>query len=223
MALMDPYGLTLFSVAGAGALVLGVTEQSGFIVGRSWFVARGRSLGRNRGAHPAASATSAIAAHRHRPSPIRESWIAATLVGIFAFMLVIPVIEGAGADDLTSGSSRSRSSAASWGSREASRPRRLRARRSSSARTRLSCPALIPFMASSSGQKTFSWLLGDGAGRGMALAFVVASTITLITVTAAFSSAAYRRLSSAYAAHSPSAPASTLAVAESTDPELAAA
>lgn len=58
---------------------------------------------------------------------------------------------------------------------------------------------IIPFMATDAGRTTFGWLLGDGPARGIALAFVAASLIMLVTVLAAFFSAAYRRLNRACA------------------------
>lgn len=195
MALLDPYGLTLFSVQGWG-LVLGVTGV-GFIVGGVVLAKVG--VGRNAVrtlmfGNLAISAIGTVFA-------IRESQLL-LIVGMFAFMLVIPVIEGAEQTiyqrvvpfeklGRVMGLARSIQAASTPVSAFIIGP--------------LAQLALIPFMASSSGQERFGWLLGDGAGRGMALAFVIASTITLVTVTAAFSSAAYRRLSAAYAGHSPSA------------------
>lgn len=57
---------------------------------------------------------------------------------------------------------------------------------------------IILLMNSDDGRVTFGWLLGDGRARGIALVFVLASTLMLITVLVALRTSAYRRLS-AYA------------------------
>ena len=54
-------------------------------------------------------------------------------------------------------------------------------------------------MESESGRSTWSWLLGGGEARGIALVFLLAGLIMLVTVLLALLSAPYRRLSRAYA------------------------
>ena len=58
---------------------------------------------------------------------------------------------------------------------------------------------LIPYMETDAGRDRFGWLLGDGDARGMALVFVLAGFIMLVTVLLALVSKPYRDLSRAYA------------------------
>jgi MFS transporter, DHA3 family, multidrug efflux protein len=59
---------------------------------------------------------------------------------------------------------------------------------------------LVPYMNSTTGHSTFGWLLGQGQARGLALTFVIASTIMLIAVLLAFLTTTYRRLTHEYTA-----------------------
>lgn len=65
---------------------------------------------------------------------------------------------------------------------------------------------LIPFMETPAGQAQWGWLLGDGAGRGIALVFTLVSLIGLAITVAALASRPYRVLSDAYAAAAPPLP-----------------
>jgi MFS transporter, DHA3 family, multidrug efflux protein len=62
---------------------------------------------------------------------------------------------------------------------------------------------LIPYMNSEAGKESLGWLLGPGEARGIALAFLGASSLLLLVVLLAFVSKPYRRLSAAYAAAPP--------------------
>ena len=63
---------------------------------------------------------------------------------------------------------------------------------------------LIPYMASDAGKERFGWLLGAGEARGIALVFLLAGAIMLVTVLLALASRPYRQLSRAYASAPPS-------------------
>ncbi|MGP6174716.1 MFS transporter [Corynebacterium sp. A21] len=60
---------------------------------------------------------------------------------------------------------------------------------------------VIPWMNSPAGQTAFGWLLGEGSTRGMALMFVLSGAIMLVIVLLALISRPYRQLSRYYAEH----------------------
>ena len=189
MALMDPYGLTLFSVEIWG-MVLGITSI-GFIVGGSLVAKFG--LGKN----PVRTlllvnigigilgATFAI----------REWWWLYA-VGILIFMCLMPIAEAAEQTVIQRvvpfekqgrvfGFAQSMESAAAPVASFLIGP--------------LAQFWLIPYMNSQPGQDTFGWLLGPGEARGIALAFVGASIIMIAVVLVALVSKPYRLLSKSYA------------------------
>ena len=57
---------------------------------------------------------------------------------------------------------------------------------------------LIPFMNTDAGRQGFSWLLGDGQARGIALVFVLSGVLGLALTGLAFGSRSYRLLSERY-------------------------
>lgn len=59
---------------------------------------------------------------------------------------------------------------------------------------------IIPYGRSERGQQQLGWLVGDGPGRGIALVFIAAAVIGLITTLLVFGSRSYRVLSETYAA-----------------------
>ncbi|AQP49362.1 MFS transporter [Tessaracoccus aquimaris] len=59
---------------------------------------------------------------------------------------------------------------------------------------------LIPYAKSPEGRQQWSWLLGEGPGRGIALVFLLVSIIGFILTSMVFFTRTYRRLSAAYAA-----------------------
>lgn len=197
VALMDPYGLTLFSVEMWG-VVLGVTSV-GFIVGGGLVAKFG--LGRN----PVRTLllVNLGVALLGMTFALRELWWLYA-AGIFLFMLIMPIAEAAEQTIIqrvvpyeTQG--RVFGFAAS-----------VEAGASPIAAYVIGPIAqfwLIPFMESDAGQSAFGWLLGDGEARGMALAFVAASFVMLVAVLVAFASRPYRRLSAAYAESVPAEPA----------------
>ncbi len=62
---------------------------------------------------------------------------------------------------------------------------------------------LIPSMNTPQGQAQWSWLLGEGHARGIALVFLLTSIVGLAITVAALASRPYRTLSAAYAASGP--------------------
>lgn len=197
VALMDPYGLTLFSVEMWG-VVLGVTSV-GFIVGGALVAKFG--LGRN----PVRTllVVNLGVALLGMTFALRELWWLYA-AGIFLFMLIMPIAEAAEQTIIqrvvpyeTQG--RVFGFAAS-----------VEAGASPIAAYLIGPIAqfwLIPFMETDAGQSMFGWLLGEGEARGMALAFMAASFVMLIAVLIAFASRPYRRLSTAYAQAAPPEPA----------------
>ena len=194
MALMDPYGLTLFSVEAWG-IVLGVTSF-GFIIGGALVAKFG--LGKN----PVRTLllVNIGIALLGMTFAIREWWWLYAL-GILIFMALMPIAEASEQTIVQRvvpyekqgrvfGFAASVESAAAPVSAFLIGP--------------IAQFWLIPYMESPEGQDTFGWLLGDGEARGMALAFVGASLVLLLVVLLAFFSKPYRELSDAYAAAPPS-------------------
>jgi len=193
MALMDPYGLTLFSVEVWG-LVLGVTSV-GFIVG-GLFVAKA-----GLGSRPVRTMLLAnlVVALLGLTFTLRE-WGWLYVLGIFLFMAVMPVAEAAEQTIMQRvvpfekqgrvfGFGQSVEAAASPISAFLIGP--------------IAQFGLIPYMAGDAGRSSFGWLLGDGQARGIALVFVVASLLLLAAVLVAFAAPPYGRLTRAYAAAEP--------------------
>ncbi|MBC2932072.1 MFS transporter [Nocardioides sp. zg-1228] len=193
IALMDPYGLTLFSVEAWG-VVLGVTGI-GFVVGGGLVARFGL------GANPVRTLllVNVAVAVLGMTFTLRESaWL--YVVGLFVFMCIIPAAESAEQTILQRvvpfrtqgrvfGFAQSVELAASPISAFLIGP--------------VAEFALIPYMESPEGRDTWRWLLGDGDARGIALVFLIAGAIMFVTVLAALASAPYRRLSDAYASAPP--------------------
>ena len=193
IALMDPYGLTLFSVEAWG-IVLGVTGL-GFVVGGGLVARFGL------GANPVRTLllVNVAIAVLGMTFTIRE-WAWLYVLGIFVFMAVIPAAESAEQTILQRvvpfrtqgrvfGFAQSVELAASPVSAFLIGP--------------IAEFALIPYMESSEGRETWGWLLGDGEARGIALVFLAAGAIMFVAVLVALASAPYRRLSTAYAVAPP--------------------
>lgn len=188
MTLMDPYGLTLFSVQWWG-IVLGVTS-TGFIVGGMIVAKKGL------GSKPLRTMllVNVGIALLGIMFAIREWWWLYA-AGIFAFMVIMPMAEAAEQTILQRvvplnrqgrvfGFAQAIESAASPITAFVVGP--------------IAQFGLIPFMRSDEGRNMFGWLLGDGQARGIALVFIGASLIMLVVVIAAFRTAAYRNLTHAY-------------------------
>ena len=211
MALMDPYGLTLFSVEIWG-VVLGITSI-GFILGGGLVAKFG--LGKN----PVRTMllVNIGIALLGMTFAIREWWWLYAL-GILVFMCLMPIAEAAEQTIIQRvvpfekqgrvfGFAASAESAAAPLSSFVIGP--------------LAQFWLIPYMNSQAGQNSLGWLLGPGQARGIALAFIAASAILLVVVLLAFVSKPYRRLTQAYATAPPSI--ETSADTEGVDTEAASA
>lgn len=189
IALMDPYGLTLFSVEVWG-IVLGVTS-AGFIVGGAIVAKKG--LGRS----PLRTMLllNIGVATLGATFTLRE-WAWLYVLGIFLFMCLMPAAEAAEQTVIQRvvplkrqgrvfGFAQSIESASSPISAFIIGP--------------IAQFGVLPFMNSDAGRQQFGWLLGSGEARGIALVFLVASIIMFITVLIAFRTRAYRGLSTYYA------------------------
>lgn len=189
MALMDPYGLTLFPVEIWG-LMLGLTSI-GFIVGGALVSKFGLGSNPVRTLLLVNLGVGGIGA----VFALRE-WGWLYIVGMFIFMSIMPAAEAAEQTIIQRvvpyrtqgrvfGFAASFEAAAAPISAYIVGP--------------LAEFIIIPFMDSADGQRTFGWLLGEGDARGMALAFVAASLVMIVIVLLALVSRPYRRLSRAYA------------------------
>ncbi len=194
MALMDPYGLTLFSVEMWG-IILGITSL-GFIIGGGLVAKFG--LGKN----PVRTMllVNIGIAVLGMTFAIREWWWLYAL-GILVFMCLMPIAEASEQTIVQRvvpfekqgrvfGFAASVESAAAPISAFLIGP--------------LAQFWLIPYMNTQSGQESLGWLLGPGEARGIALAFLGASALLLVVVLLAFISKPYRELSTAYATAPPS-------------------
>jgi len=193
MALMDPYGLTLFSVEMWG-VILGVTSI-GFILGGGLVAKFGL------GGNPVRTLLliNIGIALLGMTFAIREVWWVYAL-GILVFMCLMPVAEASEQTIVQRvvpfekqgrvfGFAASMESAAAPVSSFLIGP--------------LAQFWLIPYMNSQPGRDSLGWLLGPGEARGIALAFFGASAVLLVVVLLAFLSRPYRRLSAAYASAQP--------------------
>lgn len=189
MALMDPYGLTLFPVEVWG-VVLGITS-TGFIIGGLVIAKKG--LGKK----PLQTLLIAniVMATVGMLFTIREFWIL-YVVGIFLYMCLIPIIEATEQTVIQ---------------RVVPLKRQGRVFGFAQSVETAAAPItafligpiaefiIIPFMDSSQGQENLGWLLGSGDARGIALVFFIAGCIMLIVAILAFFSKSYQILSKFYA------------------------
>lgn len=189
MALLDPYGLTLFRVEVWG-IVFGLASI-GMIVGGLLVAKFG--LGKN----PIRTLLIFVAVTgllgigfglRERP------WL--LIVGIFLFMLVMPVVEAAEQTVI-----------------QRVVPFEKQGRVFGFALTFEAAAApiaafivapiaefwAVPYLATDAGEQQWSWLLGYGEARGMALIFVAAGLLTLLLAGSAALTKTYRSLSKSYA------------------------
>ena len=189
MALMDPYGLTLFPVEVWG-VVLGITS-TGFIIGGLIIAKKG--LGKK----PLKTLLVAniIMATIGMLFTIREFWIL-YVVGIFLYMCLIPIIEATEQTIIQ---------------RVVPLKRQGRVFGFAMAVETAAAPItslaigpiaefwVIPYMKSTEGQEQWSWLLGTGETRAIALIFLVSGFIMLVVALLAFTTKSYQILSKFYA------------------------
>lgn len=188
MALMDPYGLTLFPVEIWG-VVLGVTSV-GFIIGGMVVAKKGL------GANPLRTLLliNIAIALLGALFTIREFWLLYA-AGIFVFMCLIPAAEAAEQTIIQRVVPFKRQGRV-FGLAQAVESA------SSPLTAFIIAPVaqfiIIPYMKTDAGKQAFGWLLGAGEARGIALVFVVASLIMLVVAIFAFRTRAYRRLTESY-------------------------
>jgi DHA3 family multidrug efflux protein-like MFS transporter len=189
MALMDPYGLTLFSVQVWGTM-LAITSV-GFIAGGLVVAKTGLGKRPLRTLLLINILTSSVGLF----FAIREiAWV--YVVGIFLYMCFMPVAQAAeqvllqrivplAKQGRVFGLKQSMEAAAAPITAFLIGP--------------LAQFVVIPYMRGQ-GEQDFAWLLGHGEMRGVALIFVTASLIMLVVTTLAFRSKAYHLITKEYSA-----------------------
>ncbi|WP_156232861.1 MFS transporter [Corynebacterium occultum] len=190
-ALMDPYGLELFSPQVWG-LVLGISSL-GFILGGMLVAKFG--LGKN----PVRTLLLAnvLVALLGMFFGIREWWWLYA-GGICLFMLLMPAAEAA-EQTILQRVVPFRQQGRVFGLAMAVE---LAANPLSAVIVAVLAQAyIIPWMNTPAGQETFGWLLGAGTTRGMALMYFISGLIMLVVVLLALVSRPYRQLSRYYATH----------------------
>jgi len=189
MALMDPYGLTLFPVEVWG-VVLGITS-TGFIIG-GLLIAK---FGLGKKPLKLLLIANIVMATLGMLFTIREFWLL-YVVGIFLYMCLIPIIEATEQTIIQRvvplkrqgrvfGFAQSIEAAAAPITALAIGP--------------IAEFFVIPYMRSENGQQQWSWLLGSGDARGIAFVFLISGFIMLIVALLAFTTKSYRILSKFYA------------------------
>ncbi|MEU1971636.1 MFS transporter [Microbacterium sp. NPDC019599] len=199
MALMDPYGLTLFPVEWWG-VILGITA-TGFIIGGALIAKFG--LGRN----PIRTMLLFVIVMGLLGSlfTIREWWWLYAL-GIWLYMCLIPVVE-ASEQTVIQKVVPYETQGRVFGFAQAFEA--SAAPVTAFVIAPLAQFWIIPYMNSDEGQQTWGWLLGEGEARGIALVFLVSGLVMVVLALLAFTTKAYRTLSAEYEAGAPDgAPAS---------------
>lgn len=190
MALLDPYGLTMFSVEMWG-IIFGIAG-TGFVIGGLLVAKFG--MGKN----PIRTLLIAviIMGVLGMVFTIRE-WPALFIAGMWLYMVLIPLIEAAEQTVI-----------------QRVVPYQKQGRVFGFAQAMESAAApitafivapiaefwVIPYVQSDVGARQFEWLLGTGESRGIALIFLVSGLVLVLSAALAFASKTYRRLSASYAA-----------------------
>lgn len=188
MALMDPYGLELFDVKIWG-VVLAVTA-TGFLIGGGIVAAKG--LGKN----PIRTLLLAVAVMGLLGAvfTLREWWWLYA-VGIWAYMTLVPVIESAEQtviQKVVPFERQGRVFGAATALEVSTGPI------TSFAIAPIAEFWIIPYFRTDEGERAWSWLLGEGEMRGIALIFLVGGLIMVAASLAAFLTRSYRTLSAEY-------------------------
>lgn len=189
MALMDPYGLTIFSVEMWG-IIFGIAG-TGFIVGGLVIAKFG--LGKK----PIKTLLLAVAIMGFLGAffTIRE-WAWLYIVGIWLYMVLIPIIE-ATEQTVIQRVVPFQKQGRVFGFAQALE--------SSAAPITAFLVApiaefiIIPYMNSDAGKSDLGWLLGSGEARGIALVFLVSGLIMVVVSLLAFFTKTYRHISAFYA------------------------
>ena len=188
IALMDPYGLTLFSVEAWGT-VFGVAA-TGFIVGGVLIARFG--LGRN----PIRTMLLVVAGMGLLGAlfTIRDWWLLYA-VGIWLYMALVAAVEAAEQtviQKVVPYGSQGRVFGFAAAFESAAAP----------ITAFLIAPIaefwVIPYMETPSGQQTWGWLLGDGETRGIALVLVFAGLAMVVIALLAFATRSYRLITEQY-------------------------
>lgn len=189
MALMDPYGLTIFTVEQWGAL-FGVAG-TGFVVGG--IVVAKYGLGKN--PMKTLLRLAIIMGILGSLFTIRELWWLYA-IGIWLYMTLIPAMEAAEQtiiQQLVPFKRQGRVFGFAQAFEAAAAP----------ITAFLIAPIaeffIIPYMNSDAGKASFGWLLGSGETRGIALVFFFAGLIMVAAALLAFNTKAYKSLSLLYA------------------------
>lgn len=188
MALMDPYGLTLFSVEMWG-VVLGVAS-TGFIIGGILINRLGLGKSPLRTLLLVNIGISLLGMF----FTIREFWLLYA-VGIFIFMCLMPAAEAAEQTVIQRvvpfqrqgrvfGFAQSVEAAASPITAFLIGP--------------VAQFWIIPYMQGETGREQWGWLLGSGDARGIALVFLATGFMTLLATVFAFRTKSYARLGAVY-------------------------
>ncbi len=188
MALMDPYGLTLFSVQIWG-IVLAICS-TGFIIGGIVIAKKG--LGKK----PLQTLLLAniVMSTIGMLFAVREFWLL-YVVGIFLYMCLIPIIEA------TEQTIIQRVVPLKRQGRVFGFAQSVEAAAAPITALLIGPIAqfwVIPYMESTQGQDQLGWLLGDGDVRGIALLFFISGFIMLIVTILAFKTRSYKVLSKFY-------------------------
>lgn len=189
MALLDPYGLTLFSVEMWG-IIFGIAG-TGFVIGGAIIAKWG--LGKN----PVKTLLWAVIFMGLIGGlfTIREVWWL-FVVGIWLYMIIMPVIEAAEQTVI-----------------QQTVPYKRQGRVFGFAQAFESAAApitafmiapiaewiIIPFANSPGGRDSLGWLLGEGEARGIALVFLISGIAIMVAAGLAFLTRSYRTLSTTYA------------------------
>lgn len=189
MALMDPYGLTIFSVEIWG-IIFGVAG-TGFIIG-GLLIAK---FGLGKKPIRTLLLTVAIMGLLGAFFTIRE-WAWLYIAGIWMYMVLIPIIESAEQtviQRVVPFEKQGRVFGFAQALESSAAP----------ITAFLVAPIaeffVIPFMNSSEGKEQLGWLLGEGDTRGIALIFLISGLIMVAVSLLAFLTKTYRHISAVYA------------------------
>ncbi|MDP9695660.1 UNVERIFIED_ORG: DHA3 family multidrug efflux protein-like MFS transporter [Arthrobacter globiformis] len=189
MALMDPYGLEMFSVEIWGAV---------FAIGSTGFIVGGALIGKfGLGANPLRTLLIAVAVMGLLGAvfTLRE-WAWLYVAGIWLYLVLIPFVEAAEQTVIQ---------------QVVPLPRQGRVFGFAMAFESAAAPVtafliapiaqfwIIPYARSAEGAAQLAPLLGEGTSRGIALVFLVAGIILIAAALAAFLTPVYRRVSASYA------------------------
>ncbi|WP_190243213.1 MFS transporter [Arthrobacter globiformis] len=196
MALMDPYGLEMFSVEMWGAV---------FALGSTGFIVGGALIGKfGLGANPLRTLLIAVAVMGLLGAvfTLRE-WAWLYVAGIWLYLVLIPFVEAAEQTVIQ---------------QVVPLPRQGRVFGFAMAFEAAAAPVtafliapiaqfwIIPWARSPEGAARLAPLLGEGTSRGIALVFLVAGIILIVAALAAFLTPVYRQVSASYARAASDAP-----------------